>query len=117
MAEKCAEYYANRKEGIDHSCPNKNGAGENLAAGKGGNWNNNQFAEMSTKMWYDEVKDYDYNKPGFSSQTGHFTQVVWKKSQKLGFGYAKVNGYTVGVALYSPPGNYQGQFKENVLKP
>lgn len=116
MAVKCAEYYAKRK-GIDHTCPNKNGAGENLAAGSGGNWNNNQFAEMSTKMWYDEVKDYDYNKPGFSSQTGHFTQVVWKKSQKLGFGYAQVNGYTVGVALYSPPGNYQGQFKENVLKP
>lgn len=68
-------------------------------------------------MWYDEVQKYDYNKPGFSAETGHFTQVVWKNSNKLGFGYANVNGYTASVALYSPPGNYQGQFPQNVLRP
>ena len=29
----------------------------------------------ATKLFYDEVKDYDYNSPGFASNTGHFTQV------------------------------------------
>lgn len=68
-------------------------------------------------MWYDEVKTYDYNKPGFSLQTGHFTQVVWKGSTKLGFGSAKVGDYTANVGLYSPPGNMLDDFKGNVLKP
>ena len=31
--------------------------------------------EKATTMWYDEVKDYDYNKATFNSKTGHFTQV------------------------------------------
>ena len=29
----------------------------------------------ATKLFYGEVKDYDFSKPGFSSNTGHFTQV------------------------------------------
>jgi hypothetical protein len=49
--------------------------------------------------------------------TGHFTQVVWKGSQKLGVGFAITgDGKTLYVvAQYSPPGNYQGQFGQNVL--
>ncbi|XP_037033758.1 Golgi-associated plant pathogenesis-related protein 1-like [Bradysia coprophila] len=116
LAVKCAGYYA-RKRTIDHSCPYKRDAGENLSSGTGGNWNSNQFTDLSCKNWYDEVKLYNYNKPGFSYRTGHFTQIVWKNSQKFGFGYARVNGYYVGVGLYSPPGNYLGQFKANVLRP
>ena len=30
----------------------------------------------ATNMWYDEIKDYNFNKQsGFNSKTGHFTQV------------------------------------------
>ena len=29
----------------------------------------------ATKLFYGEVKNYDFNKPGFSLNTGHFTQV------------------------------------------
>lgn len=51
---------------------------------------------------------------------GHFTQVVWKKSNKLGIGKAsgKKNGMTCTyiVARYRPPGNYKSQFADNVLK-
>lgn len=113
---KCADYYA-KKKGIDHSCPYKNGTGENLAGGIFQNEKDTEFAALSTKMWYDEVKAYDYNKPGFSLETGHFTQVVWKNSTKLGFGFAKKGDYIVGVGLYAPPGNWLDDFKENVLKP
>jgi uncharacterized protein YkwD len=114
-AEKCAQYYAQKKM-IDHSCPYKNGAGENLVGGVGV-WTPDQFTAMGVKMWYDEVKSYNFANPGFSMATGHFTQVVWKSSTKLGCGVATVSGYTAMVCLYSPPGNYQGQYPANVLPP
>ena len=51
--------------------------------------------------------------------TGHFTQLVWKSSKSLGMGmaagkHAGQNAYYC-TAQYSPPGNIQGQFRENVL--
>ena len=66
-------------------------------------------------MWYGELYDpgYDFNSPGFGHGTGHFTQVVWKASTKLGCGYAGV----FAVCRYSPAGNMSmpGYFEDNVL--
>ena len=67
--------------------------------------------------WYNEVQFYDYNNGQFSTATGHFTQLVWVASQKLGLGVARGNGKTIVVANYDPPGNYPGQFQKNVLQP
>ena len=44
-----------------------------------------------TDAWYNEVKQYNYNQPGFSMATGHFTQLVWKSSRRLGVGVAYNN--------------------------
>lgn len=73
----------------------------------------------ATSSWYDEIQDYDYSHPDFSMSTGHFTQVIWKGTQQLGVGIALTNdGKSVYVvAQYSPPGNFLGQFQENVLQP
>lgn len=30
----------------------------------------------ATKAFYEEIKDYNFDQPGYSSQTGHFTQVM-----------------------------------------
>ena len=49
--------------------------------------------------------------------TGHFTQVVWVASRKLGLGVARGNGKVVVVANYDPPGNLRGVFEENVSRP
>lgn len=73
---------------------------------------------VATKLFYDEVKYYDFNKPGFSQKTGHFTQVVWKNSKRIGAAYATGNdGSVVVVIRYSPPGNDFGeaQFRNNVF--
>ncbi|EWC45648.1 hypothetical protein DRE_05209 [Drechslerella stenobrocha 248] len=53
--------------------------GENLAGG----------GPMNNPVWYQwylysEVNNYDYNNPGFSSATGHFTQLVWKATEQMG---------------------------------
>ena len=49
------------------------GQGENLAY----NHESSPAAACvkATNQWYDEIKDYDYDNPGFSMATGHFTQV------------------------------------------
>lgn len=70
-----------------------------------------------TQAWYNEIKQYDFNKATFSSCTGHFTQLVWVNTQQVGFGVAKAkDGSYYGVANYYPAGNYLGQFAENVKK-
>ena len=67
-------------------------------------------------MWYDEVANYDFNNPGFSMNTGHFTQLAWKDSTELGCGLAVGSNYNVyGVCNYSPPGNVIGAFEQNVF--
>ena len=58
----------------------------------------------ATDMWYNEVDEYDFSDPGFKSGTGHFTQVVWNDTKKVGFGTA--GNFVVG--RYSPPGNVMG---------
>lgn len=63
---------------------------------------------------YDEIKDYDFKNPGFSQVTGHFTQVIWKSSTKLGAAFARSGNQIIVVAHYAPAGNVIGQFRENV---
>ncbi|XP_017040993.1 Golgi-associated plant pathogenesis-related protein 1-like [Drosophila ficusphila] len=68
--------------------------------------------------WYDEIKDYDFSKPGYDAKTAHFTALVWKKAKKMGFGQAKdeKGGFYV-VVRYLPRVNAYGEFKKNVPKP
>lgn len=88
--------------------------GENLAAGY-------PTPATAIQAWYEEHNDYSYQHPGFSSATGHFTQIVWKSSTKLGCAIAACDGKngTPGdflVCEYSPAGNIlnAGYFKKNV---
>lgn len=70
-----------------------------------------------TTSWYNEVSKYDFAKGTYISGTGHFTQVVWKSTKRIGVGIAKgKDGAFIVVANYYPPGNFIGQFAANVLK-
>ena len=87
----------------------------------------NNFSACSTlgttcvKSWYDEISNYNFNNPGYSDSTGHYTQVVWKSSSILGMGLGwgiqsgGLNSYYC-VGQYSPAGNNvaPGQFATNV---
>ncbi|CAF0948842.1 unnamed protein product [Rotaria sp. Silwood1] len=113
IAQNYAEYLASRNL-FQHS---NNGYGENLYMMSSSSSLANLHGSAATQSWYDEISMYSFNRPGFSSQTGHFTQVVWKGSTKLGVGIGFGNGgrTAVVVANYNPPGNYMGQFQQNVL--
>ena len=69
-AQDWADYLAQNNK-FEHA---KNaGAGENIY------WSSSANAKEpcteATQLFYGEVKDYDFSKPGFSGKTGHFTQV------------------------------------------
>ncbi|MBD2561391.1 MULTISPECIES: CAP family protein [Nostoc] len=111
---------------FEHST-NRNNVGENIYASytTESTLDPTTLGNGAVEDWYSEIKDYKYENPGFSSETGHFTQVVWKGSTKLGCGAAqgtatiegnKYNAFYV-VCQYAPAGNVQGQFPDNVLKP
>jgi pathogenesis-related protein 1 len=85
--------------------------GENLAAGTSGMLD----ANAVVGMWYDELAKFNFRAGGFSMKTGHFTQVVWRGTSQVGCGKSQCNGLDVWICQYSPPGNVEGQYRENVL--
>lgn len=91
--------------------------GENLAYFQGQGNNMMELIKKSIDLWYDEIKLYNFNNPGYSPGTGHFTCLVWKSSTTFGMGYSyntqtQIADITQNTA---PPGNIIGQFQENVL--
>ncbi|MGW0809201.1 CAP family protein [Nonomuraea sp. NPDC002799] len=69
--------------------------------------------------WYDEISAYDFAAATFSPDAGHFTQLVWKGSTKVGIGRAAGQGSTYFetyiVFVFEARGNMQGAFANNVL--
>jgi uncharacterized protein YkwD len=95
---------------FEHSSGN---LGENLAL----------FSSSSTTptdvvdAWVAEVADYDYdtNRCAANRACGHYTQVVWRDSTRIGCAKtscANVGGFGAGtlwVCNYDPPGNFVGE--------
>ncbi|GJQ12661.1 hypothetical protein GpartN1_g4452.t1 [Galdieria partita] len=95
--------------------------GQNFA-GSSFTYPNQTIGETAVDLWMLEEKQYNFQDPGFSDSTGHFTQVVWIASTKLGCGYRKCptyNGLTLQFVIcnYLPPGNVIGEFSQNVKPP
>ncbi|XP_077985926.1 Golgi-associated plant pathogenesis-related protein 1-like [Glandiceps talaboti] len=77
------------------------------------------------KMWYDEIQFYDYANPNFASETGHFTQLIWKDSRRVGCSVAETTDRTGNwmeyyvTCEYFPKGN-QGDspdYAQNIPRP
>ncbi|KAK4047935.1 hypothetical protein OIV83_005119 [Microbotryomycetes sp. JL201] len=100
--------------------------------GKVGSYGENLFAVSASGIqnptdginsWYSEIKDYDFGKGDFSMGTGHFTQLVWRGTRKIGcyIGTCDLSIWdglnSFLVCEYEPAGNFLGKFRENVLPP
>ena len=109
---QAAQQWANTLKAKDCAFEHSGGeTGENLAAGTAGALD----ARATVAMWYDEIKGYSFNQPGFSMQTGHFTQVVWRGTTAMGCGKSACKGLEIWVCEYDPPGNWEGQYRDQVL--
>jgi uncharacterized protein YkwD len=81
-------------------------------------------ASAVADSWYSENKNYNYatGKSKNNGVIGHFTQLVWKSSKKIGCAVAVgtwkgyKNSYFVGCNYY-PAGNYANEYTKNVGKP
>jgi uncharacterized protein YkwD len=107
VAQRWAQALRDRGCQFGHSGGNY---GENLAAGTKGTLDPGSVV----KMWYDEISQYRFPDGGFSMETGHFTQVVWRGTQRVGCGHSRCKGMDIYVCEYDPPGNWEGQYRDNV---
>ena len=108
MAKLAADWAKKLKRmgcGFEHRPDNK--FGENLFKGTTGYYS----AADAIDAWASEKPDYNYNrnkcKPG--KMCGHYTQIVWKTTQKVGCAKITCDGYDIWVCNYDPPGNWVGQ--------
>ena len=123
-AERLAAKATTLKHCMKPTC-DRHGAGENLARA----WGAVNVETNATKAWYDEIWDFNYchkenmrnmHRPGHEGKpVGHFTQVVWRRSVKLGVGYARTADRTgvYVVARYKAHGNVPRQYRRQVTKP
>ncbi len=82
-------------------------------------------ARAAADGWYNEIRYYNFSNPVWTSQNGHFTQMVWKGSLRVGCAKALCNKtghqWTFWSCRYKPPGNVnvtnQANLRANVLPP
>ncbi len=117
---KWSDKLAKSAQAFADTCPQGHSStnyGENLAWG---NWADK--VNVPVDKWYTlEEPKHNYASNEFSTQSGHFAQLVWKNTTEVGCAYkqgcqfqAMKNG-SAYVCLYNPAGNVIGDFTKNVL--
>ncbi|KAM3291381.1 pathogeneis-related protein 1B [Capsicum chacoense] len=105
--ETYAQNYANQRIG-DCNLVHSNGPyGENIAKGSG-----SFTGAAAVNLWVNEKQYYDYasNTCATGQQCGHYTQVVWRNSIRVGCARVQcTNGWWFVICSYDPRGNYIGQ--------
>jgi uncharacterized protein YkwD len=97
--------------------------GENIseAGWMGSSRTKRQLLEAAVDKWGNENRFYDFvnhvSKTG--ADVGHFTQLIWRSTQKVGCGFALVQRkggwtYCYIVGVYHPTGNVTGQYPDNI---
>jgi len=92
--------------------------GENLYQASAVQWSNGKRevqkinAQHVVQRWQREEQDYDHKtkKCRTGALCGHYTQIIWKNTKKLGCGMAIcADKGQVWVCSYAPPGNFIGE--------
>jgi len=94
-----------RTNRFEHSSdtPGVEPQGENLWMGTRGAFS---YGNM-VGAWVDERRDYERGTGDFEA-IGHYTQIIWRSTTKVGCAVAKNSEYEFLVCRYSPAGNIEG---------
>ncbi|XP_075243947.1 ancylostoma secreted protein-like [Convolutriloba macropyga] len=97
---------------------NAKGKGENLYMVTGSHHTGSELGKSSSTSWYNEISKYKYPddaKQSFDTcvsfhAVGHFTQMMWSKSTKVGCGFGKCahKDAFIVTCQYQPSGNVIG---------
>lgn len=60
--------------------------------------------------WASEARNYTYITNTCNGVCGHYTQLIWKSTQKVGCAMAHDTRREIWVCSYDPPGNYRGEW-------
>jgi len=94
-----------KKEGCAFKHSRTKGLGENLFMGTTGFYNPKDVVDS----WGNEIENYNYEDNSCSGVCGHYTQIVWATTKKVGCAKIKCDGNDIWVCNYDPPGNWVGQ--------
>lgn len=78
--------------------------GENLYEITGGSASPQQVVNA----WAEEARNYDIRSNVCYGTCGHYTQIVWRTTQRVGCGVAGGADREIWVCEYDPPGNVAG---------
>ncbi|CAK9167879.1 unnamed protein product [Ilex paraguariensis] len=101
-----AQNYANQRIGDCNLVHSGGQYGENLAKATP-----SLTGTDAVNMWVNEKSNFDYNSNScVGGECRHYTQVVWRKSVRLGCARVRCNdGWWFVTCNYDPPGNFVGE--------
>ena len=87
------------------------GIGENLWMGTSGAFSPEQMVGnwASEKQWFRPGIFPNVSRTGNWEQIGHYSQIIWRTTTRVGCGLARGSGRDVLVCRYSPAGNIDGR--------
>ncbi|KAJ0028689.1 hypothetical protein Pint_35521 [Pistacia integerrima] len=103
---KCAQNWANALSGDCNMIHSYGPYGENLFWGGYDHWTPTEVVQS----WASESQYFDDkgNTCSEGQMCGHYTQVIWRKTCRIGCARQKCNnGGLIVVCNYDPPGNYE----------
>ncbi|KAK6752973.1 hypothetical protein RB195_012529 [Necator americanus] len=104
----------------------RNGLGENIYRTTALNFDKNKAAKEASQLWWDELKKFGVGKSTNLTEEmwylkggkiGHYTQMAWDRTRKLGCAVTHCNHMTYVVCQYGPGGNYMNKLIYSVGAP